>query len=188
MAFSYYQKRVKHTLNHDRNNVIYWSIFLFAFLLMSRKSNLVPVSSRRFDKSRQLCRGDVQEFPNYLLVHFRWTKTIQFGNRTLIIPLLAMPSSNFCPVRAYHNMCNLNPGSPTSPAFVVNVNGNTCALNYVQFQRKLKSLIHEIGLDPNLFSSHSFRRGELLLLIKLAFHQILFKLWVTGKVMHTKNT
>ncbi|CAC5419988.1 unnamed protein product [Mytilus coruscus] len=55
----------------------YWCLFLFALLLLSRKSNLVPVSTKKFDKNKQLCRGDVTVFQSLIIVPFKWTKTIQ---------------------------------------------------------------------------------------------------------------
>lgn len=147
-------------LDHsDRNDVTFWCLFLFAFLLMSRKSNLVPVSSKKFDNSKQLCRGDVKVYSSCLFVHFKWTKTIQFGNRVLIIPLVAMTSSIFCPVTAFDRMCELIPCSSDSPAFVKVIKGKVTALNYFHFQQKLRELIQQIGLNPLLYSSHSFRRG-----------------------------
>ena len=52
-------------------DVIYRCLFLFAFFLLSRKSNLVPVSVRKFNSSRQLCRGDIIVCSTYLIVRFR---------------------------------------------------------------------------------------------------------------------
>ena len=37
-------------------DVTYWCSYLFAFFLMARKSNLVMVSVKKFDPSKQLCR------------------------------------------------------------------------------------------------------------------------------------
>ena len=106
-------------LDHtNRLDATYWCLFLFAFMLMSRKSNLVPISSKKFDKSKQLCRGDITVFQSCLLVHFKWTKTIQFSNRILILPLVAIPASIFCPVKAYNDMCSLNPGSDLIQLFL----------------------------------------------------------------------
>ena len=147
-------------LNFDNPlDTAYWCLFLFALFLLSRKSNLVPVSTKKFDKSKQLCRGDVTVFPSFLIVKFRWTKTIQFGNRILKIPLLAYPSSKFCPVQAYKRMCNLNPCSSEDAVFSYVNKGKCLPITYSQFQNKLRELLCKIGMNPNLFSSHSFRRG-----------------------------
>ena len=79
----------------------------------------MPISSRKFDNTKQLCRKDIIIKTSYLLVRFKWTKTIQFGDRVLYIPLVAIPSSKFCPVSTYKRMCEFNPASTESPAFLI---------------------------------------------------------------------
>jgi hypothetical protein len=44
---------------YDPSDCVFWCIFLFAFFLMSRKSNLVPDSVHSFDAKKQLTRGKV---------------------------------------------------------------------------------------------------------------------------------
>jgi hypothetical protein len=56
-------------------------------------------------------------------------------------------------------MCEFNPASTESPAFLIESKGKLIPLAYHQFQNKLKQLISLIGLNPLLFSSQSFRRG-----------------------------
>ena len=140
-------------------DVTYWCLFLFAFFLLSRKSNLVPVSVKKFDSSRQLCRGDITVCPTYLIVRFKWAKTIQFGNRVVSIPLLTFLVSKCCPVQAFKVMCSMNPCSSSSSEFSINYKGNIIPITYSKFQHRLRELIAKICLNPKLFSSHSFRRG-----------------------------
>ncbi|CAC5409966.1 unnamed protein product [Mytilus coruscus] len=137
----------------------YWCLFLFALLLISRKSNLVPLLTKKFDKNKQLCRGDVTVFPSLIIVAFKWTKTIQLGNRILRIPLLAYPLSKFCPVNVYKRICSLNPCTSDGAAFSCTKKGKCMPITYNQCQNKLRELLCIIGLNPKLFSSHSFRRG-----------------------------
>ena len=93
--------------------------FLFAFFLMARISNIVPLSTRSFDCRKHLCRGDIVSAPHGLTVAFKWSKTNQTGIRHLLLPLVAMPNSPLCPVKMFHRMCALTPASPMSPAFVL---------------------------------------------------------------------
>jgi hypothetical protein len=58
----------------NENNFTYWYLFIFALFLLSRKSNLVPVSVKKFDSSRQLCRGDITVCFTYLIVRFKWNE------------------------------------------------------------------------------------------------------------------
>lgn len=135
-------------------DVCFWCLFLFAFFLLARKSNLVL--ERKSDISGKfLLRKDVTKQADYLLVTFRWSKTIQFGDRLLQIPLIKM-NSMLCPVLAYERLISMVPLSGEVPLFSYAKNK---AITYSMFQTKLRSLCKNIGLDPQEYSSHSFRRG-----------------------------
>ena len=123
---------------------------------MCRKSNLVGTVE---DPSKCLKRKDVQVKKEILLVNFCWSKPIQFGERTLVIPLVSNSSSPLGPYAAYVAMINKFAVSSQSPAFVVKSNGTLKQVSYNMFNSFLKACITNIGLDPNSFSTHSFRRG-----------------------------
>ena len=53
-------------------DVTYWCSYLFAFFLMARKSNLVPVSVKKFDPSKQLCRKNITVHRDYLVIKILW--------------------------------------------------------------------------------------------------------------------
>ena len=97
--------------------------------------------------------------PRCLFLQFTWTKTIQFGQHCLQLPLLPIPGSPFCPIRAYRDMCRLIPGKPHQPAFMVWKGANKVAYSYPQWQKRFKHLLACTGHDHTKFSSHSFRRG-----------------------------
>jgi len=50
---------------------------------------------------------DVEVFDEYRLVHFYWTKTIQFRERELICPLVKLNDEKLCPVAAFKNVMYL---------------------------------------------------------------------------------
>lgn len=140
----------------------FWCLFLFMFFLMSRKSNMVPVSYADFDPQKQLLRQDVKLCAGAIVVFIKWSKTNQFGSRLLKIPLTAIQGSVLCPVAAYTNMIKLTPALETAPAFCLNGPGHDSVVRpllYSQLEKKLAALIAKTGRDPKLFSSHSFRRG-----------------------------
>ena len=140
----------------DFNDKVFWCLFLFAFFLLARKSNLVPTSQADIFDKKCLLKKDVTDRGEYLIVRFRWTKTIQYGERCLELPLIQIKDSVLCPVQAYHSMCKEEEISKDSPLFVLS---NKKAVTYAQFQNKLRLCIRKIGLDPNCFSTHGFRRG-----------------------------
>ena len=73
---------------------------------MFRKSTLVPDTVATFDSKQQRCRKKFtfDEQRNVLMITIQWSKTIQFGERTLVIPLVFIPDSPLCPVQAYLNI------------------------------------------------------------------------------------
>ena len=115
------------------DDITFWCLCLFMFFLMARTSNMVPNSVEDFDPSKQLIRQDVKVFQDVLVVLIKWSKTNQFGSRLLQVPLVAIPESVLCPVLAFKNM--------------------------IRDKEKIKNLISKTGRDPQLYSSHSFRRG-----------------------------
>lgn len=149
----------KHLDLSNCNDATFWCLFLFAFFLMARKSNLVPDSATTFDPKKHLTRDKVIFENDVAIVIFEWSKTIQFGERILKIPLVENPHSILCPIQAYRNMCKLVPASPNSPAFLLKSQNGFRPLTYIQFNTFLKTVLEQTGRDPSLYSSHSFRRG-----------------------------
>ncbi len=147
----------------DPVDATYWCAFVLAFFLFLRKSNLVPVSVDDFNPDKQLRRMDVALGSGALVVTINWSKTIQFGQKVLKLPLFALPGHPLCPVEAYSNMIKLVPGPPSAPAFSLRKSHKRklrlVPLTYSKFQKKLRFVLDCIGLPSNLFSSHSFRRG-----------------------------
>ena len=86
----------------------------------------------------------------------RWSKTIQFGERILQSPLPRLHNSVLCPVSAYLMMCRKIHMNDDDPLFS---HSSGKPITYSMFQNKLKAIISLLGLDPNMFSTHSFRRG-----------------------------
>ncbi|XP_060578252.1 uncharacterized protein LOC132735327 [Ruditapes philippinarum] len=138
------------------DNVVFWCLFLFAFFLLARKSNLVPTNLRDLQNPKFLLRKDIVNLGTYLLVKMKWSKTIQAGERILEVPLHSIDHSCLCPVSAYNNMIKVVPGKANDPLFSL---GSNKPVTYAIFMRKLKSCIDNIGLNSEDFSTHSFRRG-----------------------------
>ena len=97
-----------------------------------------------------------------LKITIQWSKTIQFGERTSVIPLVSIPDSPLCPVQAYLNMQSLVCVSDDSPAYCFVKHKQIYPIIYRQFQSVLKQVIRDIGINPDVCSTHSFRRGVLV--------------------------
>ena len=134
-----------------------WCGFLLAFFCLFRKANLCPKDSEH-NPAMVLKRGDIEidEALGQVLVYVNFSKTNQFMKRSHVIPiprnsdpaldLFVHLRSLFTKVRA----------SQESPALSYS---RSQYINHRTFTEKLKSLIKKAGLDPALYSGHSFRRG-----------------------------
>lgn len=158
-------KRIYHVLDtSSTEDTVYWCLFLFAFFLLARKSNLVPTSKNDLSNPKFLLRKDIEVVESDLLVNMKWTKTIQQGERVLKTPLTKIKDSCLCPVAAYQKMISSVPRSNDSPLFVLKYGK---VITYSMYLNKLRSVIQQIGLAPELFSTHSFRRGFATLAFRL---------------------
>lgn len=72
---------------------------------------------------------------------------------------MEIPVSPLCPVAAFKKMCGVCEADGSDPAFCLPKGVRRTPVTYKILQDVLKRLISTIGLDPSLFSSHSFRRG-----------------------------
>ncbi len=133
-----------------------WALFLTSFFLLLRKSNVTPIHENTFNSEQILLRSDLRISPSTVLVHIKWSKTMQCGENEFLAPLLPIPNSALCPVWAINNMIRKVPANSVCPAFCL---PNGSPITYSTFLASLKMLISAIGKDPSIFSCHSFRRG-----------------------------
>ena len=137
-----------------------WALFLVAFFSFLRKSNLVTDSlSATSDKLPRRC--DFVLAPKGAFLQIRATKTIQFKQRILSIPLPFIPNSPLCPVAALINHFRLNRLASSDFLFSVKSSPSLTPrpITYRNFASFLSKVITMLDLDSQSFSPHSFRRG-----------------------------
>ena len=144
---------------HSAKDQVFWALCLLAFFTMCRKSNLVPNSAAQYNPAKHLSRVDIEVTPRGLLITVGWSKTIQFGQRRLVILVVRIPGSLLCPVRAYRTMCHSIPASDSAPAFLIPENGQLRPLTYRMWMSRLRGILTQTGRNASKFSCHSFRRG-----------------------------
>ena len=64
---------------------------------------------------------------------------------------------------------------------------NNKVITYSLYQSKLRYFIHNVGLDPTVYSSHSMRRGGANLLFKANISDVQIQLMGDWKSMAYKN-
>ena len=135
-----------------------WALFLVAFFTLLRKSNLVADNPQDIS-SKVITRADLVFTDSGAQIFVRATKTIQFQQRALTLPLPSISGSRSCPVAALRHHLALNPGSGSTPLFSVLSGSQLHPITYRQFSVFLSKVISQLHLDPSFFSPHSFRRG-----------------------------
>jgi len=138
----------------------FWTAMLLEFYMFFRKSNLVPKSGKNFDPAKTLSRRDIIIRPWGLIICVRWSKTIQFRERQLLIPVLQLTKGHcLCPVQAYERPLSVFPAPHISPAFLHSISGHATPISHYEFTAKLCKVLSQGGFPASKFSGHSFRRG-----------------------------
>ena len=96
------------------------------------------------------------------LIRVKWSKTIQFRQRTVFIPLVRITGSPLCPVTAIAHAWSFCPFDlPTAAAFAWRSDDQPSQhiFTYHRFMCLLRTLLTSLGYNASAFGSHSFRRG-----------------------------
>ena len=136
--------------------------FIFSsFLFVLAISNLVPhkLSDIGDPQACHLTPSSVTFTSQRALLRITHTKTIQFRERQLEIPLPRIPGSPLCPVTALQHYLASVQLTPSSPLFVCKSHGAYRPILVHQYNAFIKASLTAIGVGPAHYSSHSFRRG-----------------------------
>ena len=145
-------------LNMSRpEDLALWCSFLVAFFCLFRKSNVVP-ETLEFDPKKTLTRDHIaiDKAARIVYINVTFSKTIQFCSRDLVIPIPENEHPALDLVRHMEKLLDTVKADPKSPAFSYSLRS---FVTYKSFTARLKSLLTRAGLNPNLYSGHSFRRG-----------------------------
>ena len=145
----------------DPLHATFWTVCLVAFFGLLRKANLLCKGLAQFNPSKHLRRGDILFFTDWAIIINRWSKTIQFSQRILTIPIPHIGQHPLCPYTALKHAFRLIPAPVSGPAFVIpaSTEEGLIPLTYGKFNSLLKLLTAKMNLDPSQFSGHSFRSG-----------------------------
>ena len=132
-----------------------------AFLSFLRISNLVPkmLADTHDPKACYLRPSSVTFTAQGVILRITHSKTIQFRQQTLEIPLPLIRGSPLRPVTALKQYLAPTPVSSQSPLFVSKSRGTYLPILAHQYNAFIKASITALSLDPTKYSSHSFCRG-----------------------------
>ena len=143
----------------DVNERAIWACIVTSFRSLLRKCNLVP-SSQSDKAGHCLRRSAVQFMPWGVLLKVSSSKTIQYGQRTHLVPITVTPGSPLCAATCLaKHFCDVPSVSRDPPAFLLRRGDLTVPLTYSILLKYLKRLLAAVGLDVPGAGPHSLRRA-----------------------------
>ena len=138
-----------------------WCSILVGFFGLLRKKNLVPEDFLDMDPTKILTVGNfaIDREKGIAFVYIPFSKTNQFGQRNLVIPLLKNNCKALDPIYHLDLLFSRAKADADRPAFSYRLKGQLKFVSYKIFTTKLKSLLSKAGLSPDQYSGHSLRRG-----------------------------
>ena len=161
----------------DPEHLATWCSYLTGFRCLLRKSNLVPDSLAKFSPETGLSRSKIGFPPDkdVALVYLNWSKTNQFGNREVVIPMVADPVRALDPVFHLKKLFSSFNLPDHMPAFSYVKKGRILCVTYAKFTKDLRNLLDMAGFRAKSYSGHSFRRGGATYLYRLGADPLLIQ-------------
>ena len=154
-----------------KRDLALWCAFLTAFYCLFRKANVVPKNAR-CDVTKILTRENIglDKQARVVYIYVGFSKTNQYRKRDRCIPIPANEDPALDLYRHMDQLMSTVNVSEDSPAFSYGPNKFIC---YDQFTSQLKRILLRSGLNPDLYSGHSFRRGGASFLFSVGASQLM---------------
>mmetsp|Transcript_30756 Transcript_30756/g.51771 ORF Transcript_30756/g.51771 Transcript_30756/m.51771 type:complete len:230 (+) Transcript_30756:360-1049(+) len=160
----------------DPRMKIVWAAIFLAFFTISRKDNFSVDKVDAFNSRKHLTRSDVKVLKSGVHCTFRRSKTNQFATRVHKVFALAALGTILDPKAAVEEAFAVAPRArPSDPAFLLPSANGLVPLTHYVFVGSVKHCIQQVGLDPNGYSGHIFRRGGATLAHRLGIDPLLIK-------------
>ena len=154
------EKILKVVKLHDDKEFATWVTMLSCYCLMVRKSNLVPLSQVH-DMVHNVTRSDIRYDAGVMVIVIRWSKTNQFGDDPMKIPIIADKTNELCPVHWILHLTQRIPAHRDQNLFCYHKQGKGLVpVTYRNLMEYMRKWLKLVGVqEPTRFSSHSLRRG-----------------------------
>ena len=140
------------------NPEVFTALYTFCFFSFMRLSNILPHSTKAFDLSRQLARGDIFLGPQVATVLVKWSKTMQDRKTVTTITIPNLGASPLCPVTALGALLKIQPGSENQPLFQLKRIHQWVPLTDSVARKHLKQISQRLNQSPSI-TFHDFRRS-----------------------------
>ena len=140
--------------DRDKIEVVAWVALLMGFYMFLRKSNLVPDTMDTFNGQYQFRRADVNlmGLDKAMMFEIRCSRTIQYRQKVLRLPVLPAKNRAICPVFWVHLLVNLVPGESQDPLLLITNGNQKLALSANQLLYRLRKWLILIGQDPTIYT------------------------------------
>ena len=130
---------------------------LIMFLGFLRQSSVAPAIVATFDPTRHLTWADVYPAPSGLVVHIKWSKTIQWAadQKSILLPETKDPL--LCPLRAYRQYAAPHHAALSGAPLLTFSDSNPLTTRYIA--RRWHGALKEAGLPVSSYTLHSLRKG-----------------------------
>ena len=154
-----------------KSDLALWCSFLTAFYCLFRKANTVPKDSK-FDPNCILTRENIgiDRTLRMVYVYVGFSKTNQYRKNDRCIPIPQNEDPCLDLFRHIDLLFSTVKAESHDPAFTY---GKNQFITYRGFTARLKELLARAGLEPSLFSGHSFRRGGASFLFSIGGSQLM---------------
>ena len=142
----------------DEYQMCVYAAMLTGFYLILRCSNLVPVSTNKFNPNKQFTQWHVGIDGQDKLVMFliEWSKTVQHCKKEMWVPVMPSKDKRVCLIHNLRQYFGLVPVSDGSPCFCFhNKEGELKALTYDQLTSQIKEWIGKTGRDGQEYTGHT---------------------------------
>ena len=146
-----------------------FAAMLTGFYLVLQSSNLVPLSTNKFNPHEQLTRWHIDIDPELelVLVLIEWSKNNQNYGKEMWVPVCPATNPKICLVRVLDRFFRSVLMSEKWPCFSYhNKKGQIKSLTYEQLNEQIKLWVGKTGRQGKQFSTHCLRRGGINFAVK----------------------
>ena len=144
----------------DNEQLVAYVALVVGFMLFLRKSNLVPESRGKFNGKEQLTWDDLWWYGEVLMVVIKWSKTLQYREKELELPLVRAQTFQLCGVHWINHLQSAFKPEGHHPVFSYPKCGEIIPLTYDRLSKLYKGWVAQLGLDPEKgYTLHGLRRG-----------------------------
>lgn len=164
------------------NDISLWAACLVAFFGFLRKSNYVSETEKGATDPHILRRCDVFQRQGHqrLWLRLRCTKTIQFQERLLELPLPCLPSHFLDPFTALYVYLGVTRSRPATEWLFGRLDGKGRwrPMTDEWMMKRVRELLAQScpGIDTSRYGTHSFRRGGATYALRVGVSPVLIKM------------